>query len=106
MTKLIITGIVVIILELILTRLKIALFKSLENSGHKDLIESMYLPKNYFKPFKKRAWEPIKYLVLRNHRVLKNKQLSKLCDLTLLVYVLSWITWFYLILLLSVVYWQ
>ena len=104
MTSLIITGVVVLLIEIALDILRVKLFKLIEKSPHKDMLAKMYLPKNIFKPFKKPEWTPIKYVFMRKHKELNNNPLSKLSDLILVLYLISWSLWVYFILQWSVIY--
>ena len=104
MTILIITGLALLIVEIMLETLRAKLFKSIELTTHKALLAKMYLPKNIFKPFRKPEWTPIKYIFTRKHKELNNKPLSKLSDITLVTYLISWLFWLFFALHLSVTY--
>ena len=104
MTTFIFTVIAAILFEIALSMLRTKLFKLIEQSDHKNMLAKMYLPKKIFIPFIKPRWTPIKYVFKRKHKEINNKPLSKLSDLILVLYLVSWLLWVYFTLQLAIVF--
>ncbi len=102
MTVLIITGLIIVLLEIALATLKVKLYKQIEQTDHRDLLSSMYLPKKFWKPFEKPDWTPVKYIFKRKHIELNNKALTNLSDLMMIIYMISWCLMAFFVLRLSV----
>lgn len=102
LTVLIITGVLIVLLEIALVTLKVKLYKQIEQTDHKDLLSTMYLPKKFWKPFEKPDWTPVKYIFKRKHIELNNKVLTNLSDLMMIIYLVSWCLTAFFVLRLSV----